>query len=182
MRYGGRDVEAILDERDLRGGEKNWSWVKKGVPIRVEVGPRDMAAGTVFVARRDQPPSTKQSLPRDAFVSGIAALLGEIQNTLLARASAHRQDNTRDIDTKEEFYAYFTPKDGRRGGDDDERHEMHGGFAMSHWSGDPDIEARLKADLSVTLRCIPLGGDATPGTCPFTGKPSARRVVWAKSY
>jgi len=181
-RYGRHDVEVTVDERDLRGGEKNWGWVKKGVPVRVEVGPRDMAGGTVFVARRDQPPSSKQSLARDVFVSGIAAMLDDIQNTLLARARAHREANTRNIDTKDEFYAFFTPKDGRRGGDDDERQEMHGGFAMSHWSGDPEVEAKLKADLSVTLRCIPLGGDDAKGTCPFTGKASARRVVWAKAY
>jgi hypothetical protein len=67
-------------------------------------------------------------------------------------------------------------------GKDEEHAKIHGGFALSHWSGDPDIEARLKADLSVSLRCIPFDDHDGPGVCPFSGKPSAKRVVWAKSY
>jgi prolyl-tRNA synthetase len=181
LSHGGRPVEVTIDERDIRGGEKNWGWVKKGVPLRVEVGPRDMASGSVFVARRDQPPSSKQSMPRDAFVSGIAALLDDIQSNLLTRARAHRDAHTRTIDDKDEFYAFFTPPGGSATGDS-ERQDIHGGFALSHWSGDADVEAKLKADLGVTLRCIPLDGDATAGRCPFSGKPSSRRVIWAKAY
>ncbi len=180
-RYGDAQVEATLDLRDLRGGEKIWSWIKKGVPLRVEVGPRDMAAGTVFVGRRDQPPSSKQSVPRDAFVSGVGALLDQIQDNLFARALEHRRAHTRLIDDKDELYAFFTPKGGRHD-DDEERQEIHGGFALSHWCGEPEIEAKLKADLGVTLRCIPLEDQEGPGTCPFTGKPSKQRVVWAKAY
>jgi prolyl-tRNA synthetase len=178
QRHGERDVDVVVDTRDLRGGEKNWSWVKKGIPLRVEVGPRDMAANSVFVARRDQPPSSKQSLPRDAFVAGIARTLDEIQDNLLARAKAYRAAHTRPIDDKEAFYAFFTPQGGGEG----EHQEPHGGFALTHFSGDPDVEAQVKADLGVTLRCIPLEDNGGPGRCPFTGKASPRRVVWAKAY
>jgi prolyl-tRNA synthetase len=180
QRHAGRDVDVVLDERDLRGGEKNWSWVKKGVPLRVEVGPRDMAASSVFVARRDQPPGSKQSVPRDGFVAGIAQTLDEIQNGLLARATAQRDANTRAIDDRDEFYAFFTPPGG--GSADDERQAIHGGFALAHWSGDPQVEATLKADLGVTLRCIPIEDRDGPGRCPFSGQPSRQRVVWAKAY
>jgi prolyl-tRNA synthetase len=179
--YHERTVEVTLDERDLRGGEKNWSWVKKGVPVRVEVGPRDMASSSVFVARRDQPASSKQSLPRAAFVTGIAAMLDEIQQNLLSRARAHVQAHTRTIDDKDEFYSFFTPAGGNTG-DEGERQPIHGGFALSHWSGEAEVEAKLKADLGVTLRCIPLEGGGEPGRCPFTGKASQQRVVWAKAY
>jgi prolyl-tRNA synthetase len=180
QRYGDGNLEVIIDERDLRGGEKSWSWVKKGVPLRVEVGPRDIASGSVFVARRDQMSAPKQSLPRDAFVNGVCATLDEIQAGLLARAHAERAANTRSIDTKDEFYAFFTPTQGKGGGD--EEPEIHGGFALSHWSGEAAVEAKIKADLGVTLRCIPLEPGDGPGTCPFSGKPSRRRVIWAKAY
>jgi prolyl-tRNA synthetase len=180
LRYGDGTLEVTIDERDLRGGEKNWNWVKKGVPLRVEIGPRDIASGSVFVARRDQPGAPKQSMPRDAFVNGVVATLDEIQDGLLARARAERTANSRQIDDKNEFYAFFTPKAGRAAGDDEP--EIHGGFAHTHWSGEASVEAKIKADLGVTLRCIPLEAGDGPGTCPFTGKPSARRVIWAKAY
>jgi prolyl-tRNA synthetase len=149
-----------------------WGWVKKGIPLRVEVGPRDLASGSVFVARRDR--GDKQSLPRDAFVSSVPALLQEIQDGLLARARTRLTEHTRTIDDKDELYAFFTPKNT-------EQPEIHGGFALAHWSGDPAIETRLKDDLGVTLRCIPFTHDG-PGRCPFSGAPSPQRVVWAKAY
>jgi prolyl-tRNA synthetase len=164
----------------MRGGEKNWGWVKKGVPLRVEVGPRDMAANSVFVARRDRMDAPKQSIARDAFVSDVGALLDDIQTTLFARARAHQHENTRVIDDKAEFYAFFTPKGGAAA--DAEAQEIHGGFALTHWSGEAEIEAKIKSDLGVTLRCIPLDAGDGPGICPFSGKPSKQRVIWAKSY
>jgi prolyl-tRNA synthetase len=172
VRYHERNVEVEVDERDLRGGEKNWSWVKKGVPLRLEVGPRDMAQNAVFMARRDLPPNEKQTLSRDALIGGVAAMLDEIQAKLFERAKTFRTSRTREIDSKEDLYAYF-------GGKDDDASQA--GFALTHWSGDPAIEAKLKEDLGVTLRCLPLDASA-PGTCPFTGAPSKQRVIWAKAY
>jgi prolyl-tRNA synthetase len=127
-----------------------------------------MAQDAVFMARRDKPANEKQSLPRAQFIEQLPALLDEIQHGLLQRARDFRAARTREIDSKDELYHYFTE-------------EPNAGFALTHWSGDPAIEAQLKQDLSVTLRCIPLEASA-PGTCPFTGQPSKLRVVWAKSY
>ena len=85
------------------------------------------------------------------------------------------------IDSQDEFRAFFKPKNP-------EQPEIHGGFAISHFSGEPELEAKIKDELGVTVRCIPLKGQiegadpANPGTCPFTGKPSKQRVVWAKAY
>ncbi len=168
VRYEDRNVEVEFDLRDLRGGEKNWSWVKKGVPVRLEIGPRDVAQDAVFMARRDRPSNEKQAMPRTQFVAELPKILADMQNALLERAKKLRASRTRDIDSKQDLYDYF-----KEGGES--------GFAMAHWSGDPEIETKLKQDLSVTLRCIPIE-KSEPGTCPFTGKPSAQRVVFAKSY
>jgi prolyl-tRNA synthetase len=174
LRYHERTIEVELDERDLRGGEKNWSWVKKGIPVRLEIGPRDMAQDAVFMARRDRPTNEKQSMPRAAFIEGLPALLDDMQQNLLERARQFRASRTREFDSKDELYSYF-------GADQGEATANQTGFALTHWSGDPSIEAQLKQDLGVTLRCIPLEASA-PGRCPFTGQPSKQRVVWARAY
>ena len=107
-----------------------------------------------------------------------------MQDAMLAKATAHRDEHITVIDSRDDFYAYFTPE---REGDGKTPAPIHGGFAMTHFSGDVELEERIKKDLAVTVRCIPtegqgLPGQDEPGTCPFTGKPSAGRVVWAKSY
>ena len=167
----------VVDERDERGGEKVWHWIKKGVPLRLEIGPRDMEKDAVFVGRRDRAPKDKQSVPRAEFVATIAATLQSIQDGLFARAKDLREQHTRRIDTKDEFYAFFTaprvPENAPT--------PIHGGFALTHFSGDVELEERIKDELGVTVRCIPLE-KSEPGTCPFTGKPSPQRVVWAKAY
>ncbi|MDR0535596.1 MAG: proline--tRNA ligase [Puniceicoccales bacterium] len=170
--YFGRSIEAHIDDRDLRGGEKTWGWVKKGIPLRVEIGPRDIVADTLSVARRDT--GEKRPIPRAEFVATLPALLQAIQDNLLSRSKKFRDDNTRIVDTKEDFYAYFTPANR-------DKPEIHGGFAMAHWNGDAAVEERIKKDLNVTIRCVPLEG-GEPGVCPFTGQPSKQRVIFAKSY
>ena len=136
-----------IDDRDLRGGEKYWSWVKKGIPLTIEIGPRDLENGTVFVGRRDHG-SKREGMERQALVDGVTNILEEIQSNLFARALAFREENTVTIDSKEELYAYFTPQNKSKP-------EMHGGFALVHWDRDPQWEEQLKNDLKVTVRCIP---------------------------
>jgi prolyl-tRNA synthetase len=166
------DVE--VDKRDLGGGVKNWEWIKKGVPIRIEVGPRDLEKNSLVVNRRDQPVKTKETMSIQEFVATAREMLMSIQQNLLSRATEFRDRNTRKIDSKEEFYEFFTPKNPAKP-------EIHGGFALAHWNGSRAIEEQIKNDLKVTIRVIPFG-DSEPGQCIFTGEPSARRVVWAKSY
>ena len=171
--FAGGSVRVEIDDRDLRGGEKYWSWVKKGIPLTVEIGPRDLENGTVFVGRRDHG-SKREGMERQALVDGVTNILEEMQTNLFARAHAFREENTVTIDSKEELYAYFTPQNKSKP-------EMHGGFALVHWDRDPQWEEQLKNDLKVTVRCIPddLG---EPGTCIFSGNESPGRVVLAKSY
>ncbi len=176
--YNGAPIEVQVDRRDLGGGVKNWEWIKKGVPLRVELGPRDLESGNVAVSRRDQPIKAKEFLARNEFVRRAPEILDSIQNNLLQRAKAFRDVNTRELNSKEEFYDFFTPKNSGKP-------EIHGGFALAHWNGSRDIEEQVKDDLKVTIRCIPLGDPAAPaepGTCIFSGAPSLRRVIWAKSY
>ena len=177
QKYADRSVGVLVDEREERGGEKVWHWIKKGVPIRLEIGPRDMEKDALFVGRRDKAPKDKQSVPRTEFVATIAATLQDIQDGLLSRARAFRREHTKQIDTRDEFYAYFTSPPVP----ENQPTPIHGGFAMTHFSGDVELEQRIRDELSVTVRCIPLER-GEPGICPFTGKPSAKRVVWAKAY
>ena len=168
-----------IDSRDLGGGVKSWEWIKKGVPLRIEIGPRDLESGNAAVARRDKGPKEKEFLPVDSLSARVPELLGEIQDGLLHRALEFRKRHTRKIDTKEEFYAFFTPQNPNKP-------EIHGGFALAHWSGSPEVEAKIKEELKVTIRCIPEldGGEYTDesGVCPFTGEASLRRVIFGKAY
>ena len=84
--YAGEPVRVLVDDRDIRGGEKVWQHIKRGVPLRLEVGPRDIESGSVFVGRRDKPHKDKTSIPRQQFVETVVDVLGEIQSTLFQRA------------------------------------------------------------------------------------------------
>ena len=176
--YAGAPVRVELDVRDANGGERRWQWIKKGVPMLLEVGPRDIDKDSVFMGRRDKTPKEKTGVPRGELVAKIGTILQEIQDTLFARARAYRDEHTREIDTKDDFYAFFAEPAKKKSNDPT---PIHAGFAMTHFSGDPALEAKIKEDLKVTVRCIPLAA-GEPGTCPFDGKPSAKRVVWAKAY
>lgn len=175
LNYHGYPLSVLVDERDMRGGEKAWNWIKKGAPLRVEVGPREVEAGALAILRRDRGHKESLTLTPDQLVDQALTLLDEIQNGLFEKAKAFRDAHLKKIDTKEELYTFFTPKNA-------EQPEIHGGFALCHWCGDPAIEERVQEDLGVTIRCIPLDDTDGPGTCPFTGKPSPQRVIFAKSY
>jgi prolyl-tRNA synthetase len=177
QRYEGGAVRATVDERDERGGEKVWHWVRKGVPVRLEIGPRDLDKDAVFAARRDRAPKDKQSVARAEFVAKIGETLESIQRGLYERAAAYRDEHTVEIDDRDEFYAFFTAPSVPEGAPT----PTHGGFALTHFSGEVELEQQIKNDLGVTVRNIPLDKSG-PGVCPFTGKPSAQRVVWAKAY
>ncbi len=163
-----RPLAVEIDTRELTGGEKAWSWVKKGVPIRVEVGGKELQNNAVFVGRRDKEYKDRVSINRQQFIDNIVTELNDLQAALLDRARAFQQENTRIIDNKADFYEFFTKSDG--------------GFALAHWNGDAGIEAKIKQDLNVTIRCIPLTEKAEPGQCIFSGDKSTQRVIFAKSY
>jgi prolyl-tRNA synthetase len=160
-----------LDNRDSR--DRKWQWVKKGVPVRLEIGPRDIANDTLMPGRRDSTDKPKP-VPRSQFVANIATLLGDIQKSLFDRAAAERKDATVRIDSLPEFERFFTPKD-------EKNPEIHGGLAYCHFVESPEMNETLKS-LKVTIRCVPVDAEDEPGKCIFTGQPSTRRAVFAKGY
>jgi prolyl-tRNA synthetase len=172
--YDRGTVKVEIDARDI-GGARGWEWVKKGIPLRVEVGPRDIEKDSVFVGRRDDVTGKKQSMDRRQFIADTATILDDIQSNLFQRAKAFQESHTERIDGRDAFYDYFTPLNP-------EKPEIHGGFALSGWCGSPDCESRMKEDLAVTIRCIPLDITDEKTSCVCCGKEASGRVVYAKAY
>jgi prolyl-tRNA synthetase len=167
LRYGENRLRVLLDDRDLRGGEKTWEHIKKGVPIRLEVGPRDVESDSVFMGRRDHAPRDKKGVGRQEFVDSVMGILDEIQDTLFQRALKRREDATVEVSTQEEFEAYFA-------GDNP-------GFAWCYAADDESYEAVL-GKYKVTPRCIPVDDNDELGTCIFTGEEGQKKIVFARSY
>jgi prolyl-tRNA synthetase len=176
QKFHGEPIVVEVDKRDLGGGVKNWEWIKRGVPVRIELGPRDLEKNSVALSRRDKGTKEKEFLPANQAVERIAEILQSIQDNLFARALALREQHARDIDSTEEFYNFFTAQNSNKP-------EIHGGFARAHWCGSAECEAKIKDDLKVTIRCIPFDAPNDNGECICgCGQPSTRRVIFAKSY
>jgi prolyl-tRNA synthetase len=174
VRFADAAVRVEVDERDI-GGARGWDWIRKGIPLRLEIGPRDIAADAVFLARRDRPHREKISMPRERFLQDLPALLAEIQEALFQKALAFREQHTREMDDLASFERHFTPENP-------EKPEIHGGFVLAHWCGSAACETRFKDQLAVTIRCIPLTAKREAGGCIACGAPSTKRVVFAKAY
>jgi prolyl-tRNA synthetase len=170
VHFDGHPLEVIIDTRDIRGGEKNWSWIKKGIPIRVEVGAREAAAGNVSVFRRDKPHKEALVLSKEEFAAKASALLKEMQTNLLKKATEFRESNTKEIHSKKDLYDYFNSKGDMQG------------FALCHYHEDGKLEDQLKEELNVTVRCFPLHMKEENGKCVLSGKESRRKAIFAKSY
>lgn len=175
LSFEGVKVYIELDDRDLTSSERNWYWIKRGIPLRIEIGPRDIAQNTVMIARRDKEPRDKESIAVDMLPSYISETLSAMQEGYYQRALVFREENTKNIDDKDEFYRHYTPKNSKQP-------EIHGGFANSHWCGDAACEEQIKNDLKVSIRCIPFDAKEEKGSCICCGKESNRRVIFAKSY
>lgn len=165
--YHGSKIGVEIDTRDLTGGEKVWSWIKKGVPIRLEIGGKEVAANSVFMGRRDKEHKDRRMVTRNEFVQTLTAELDDMQAHLLMRAREFQKQNTVSITSLSDFSDHFK-------GD--------GGFALTHWNGDAAIEAKMKQEFGVTIRCIPFMKHPTPGKCIFTGEHSNQQVIFAKAY
>ncbi len=152
------------DADNRRPGFKFADYELKGVPVRLAVGARDLENNTVELMRRDT--LEKETLPLDGIAGHIENLLEEMQQNIYNKALDYREKMTTTADTYDEFK---------------EKIEK-GGFILAHWDGTPETEEKIKNETKATIRCIPLDGDETPGVCMVTGKPSARRVIFARAY
>lgn len=169
QRFAGRPISALVDSRDLRGGEKFWSWVRRGAPVRVELGPRDVDGGNVVVYRRDRPAKEKAIVPRAQFVAGMPALLGEMQQALLDAATARQNAATRCVTSEADLRSMFQGEGGA-------------GVALCHWDADTKEELRIRDQLGVTVRCLVMDSKETPGRCVLSGRTTSRVAALAKAY
>lgn len=167
LRYHDQALSVHIDMRELTGGEKSWSWVKKGVPIRLEIGIKECQAQTVFKGRRDQEYQARSSQSKDEFLQTVITELDEMQANLLARAQTRMQQNLVPIQNKQEFEAFF---------------KIENGFGLACFAGDAALEAKIKQEYGVSIRCIPFEHYREPGPCIFTAKKQAPAVIFAKAY
>ncbi len=153
------------DDANKRPGWKFAEYEAKGVPVRVAIGPRDLAENQAEVARRDT--KEKNTLSLENFTEQIQSLLDNIQKNLFDKANAFRQGNMRKVDDYESFKVQL---------------EKDSGFFLAHWDGTVETEMKIKEETKATIRCIPLDQEKEEGVCMYSGKPSVGRVVFAKAY
>lgn len=161
-----KGIRVKYDNRDThKPGWKFNEYELKGVPVRIAIGPKDVEKGTVELARRDT--LQKEFIDKEKVVGRVISLMNEIQETLFQKAVSYRSEHTTEVASYEEFKSVLNGK---------------GGFVLAHWDGTSETEERIKNETKATIRCIPLEGDNASGTCIFTGKPSERKVLFAKAY
>jgi prolyl-tRNA synthetase len=160
----GRAVH-VDDRLNLSPGWKFHQWEQRGVPVRLELGPRDLEQNQAVLVRRDT--GEKQPVPRSGLKAAVDAAMEDIQNTLFQRAKDLREKFTFPVDDEKTFR---------------EKLEDPGGFLQVHWCGDQACEERVQQETKATIRCIPLDAKEEKGSCPFCGKESSRRVIFAKAY
>lgn len=160
-----KSISVKYDDADnKRPGFKFADYELKGVPVRLVIGPKDLEENTAEVMRRDT--LGKETVSLDGIVDYVANLLEDIQNNIYTKARNFRDSHIFEANSYDEFKELIEK----------------GGFVLAHWDGTTETEERVKEETKATIRCIPLDGDTTPGTCIFTGKPSERRVIFARNY
>lgn len=168
MRYHDEHIRVLVDARDMNGGEKTWDHIKKGTPIRLEIGPRDMANDSVFMARRDLGHKDKTALKQDEFLASACDILDQIQTGMFDRAKQRLVENTHFVESLAEFSHAF-------------KGEEAPGFLQVFCDESADYDEMVKP-LKATARCIPLQTDGLVAPCIFTGKETNRQVIFAKAY
>lgn len=165
--FHGEPIRVLVDKRDVRG--KKWEWVKKGAPIRIEIGPRDLESRKVCLQRRDQGSMEKSFLAKEDFLQNVENTLQEIQDTLLQRATEFRDANTQDCTDSAQFEKHW---------EDDQP-----GWLVTPWAGTREEEEELSKKHKISIRCLPLDQqDGEEAACILTGKPTKVRAIWGRSY
>ena len=161
-----KGIRVKFDNRDThKPGWKFNEYELKGVPVRLAIGPRDVENGTLELARRDT--LTKETISRNEVVTTVVELMDEIQSNLYNKAVGYRTKNTTEVNSYDEFKEVLNSK---------------GGFILAHWDGTSGTEEKIKNETKATIRCIPLDAKEELGSCMVTGKPSTKKVLFAKAY
>ena len=161
-----KGLSVKIDDRDnVRSGYKFDEYELKGVPVRLALGPRDLENGTTELVRRDT--LEKETVPQEGLTDRVAALMDEIQQNIFRKALDYRNSMITKVDTWDEFVDVL---------------ENKGGFISAHWDGTVETEVAIKDATKATIRCIPMDAVEEEGKCVFSGKPSHRRVLFARSY
>ena len=161
-----KGLSVKIDDRDnVRSGFKFAEYELKGVPVRLALGPRDLENGTIELVRRDT--LEKETVPQEGLTDRVAALMDEIQQNIFRKALDYRNSMITKVDTWDEFVDVL---------------ENKGGFISAHWDGTVETEVAIKDATKATIRCIPMDAVEEEGKCVFSGKPSHRRVLFARSY
>ncbi|MGB0991096.1 MAG: proline--tRNA ligase [Akkermansiaceae bacterium] len=169
--FGGQPLRVHVDARDIGGGAKKWEWVKKGAPVRIEIGPRDLESGKVCLQRRDQSPNEKEFVPKEEFIRNVESILGEIHANLLGKATELRDSNISECTSLEEFENHWSKENDLPG------------WLLTPWNGSREQEEELSKKHKITIRCIPNEGqDGAPEPCILTGEPTSQRAIWGRSY
>ena len=169
-KFADRAVSVEIDQRDTQAGTKKYEWIKKGIPIRLEIGAREASAETVTVYRRDQNRDQSTVVKMNELVPFVIQTLGMIQAHYYQQAHDFLNTHMRtDLTTLQELQEYFSNPENI-------------GFVQAKWCGDAKPEELLKQDFKVTIRCIPEKQTRTQGTCILTGKPATMDVIFGKSY
>ncbi len=160
----------------MQGGQKKWEWVKKGAPIRIEIGPRDIESRKVCMQRRDRPATVKEFLGKEEFLQIVPDVLQEIHDTLLQRALEFRDANIIPCGDLDSFHTHWAGENP--------------GWLATPWAGTPEEEDALSKQHKITIRCMPLADAGLPaavvsgtgGTCFLTGKTCSPVAIWGRSY
>ena len=173
--YGGRPIQVHFDTRDLKGSDKGWQWIKKGVPLRIEVGPKDFAAGQITVYRRDgENVKDRLTFKVEEFPAQAAKLLAEIQENMLEQAEKYQKEYTYKATSFDDLKSIF-----KSSGSEDR--EITGGFVRAYWAEDPE-SLKMLDDLKLYVTCIPADQPGVEGKCILTGKPAKTEFIFARKY
>jgi prolyl-tRNA synthetase len=170
--WAGTPVRAEVDSRERKPAEKRWEWIRKGAPLVIEIGERDLEQGVITITRRDDPELARDQIPRDGAAEAVVGVIDEMQVGYYEEAERRLRERTReDITTLDEFREFFS-------GDETES----GGFVLAPWSEEPSTEATM-AELGVSVRCIPFDAQLPPDArCVITGGPARVMAIFAKAY
>ena len=174
--FHGDPIRAFVDARDIQGGSKKWDWVKKGTPIRIEIGPRDIESRKVCLQRRDHSPADKAFLGKEDFLQNVTNILQEIHDNMLAKARALRDANITPCSEIDAFHAHWEKENP--------------GWLLTPWAGTSEEEDALSKQHKITIRCLPLADAGLPDSlfaglsenCFLTGKQSNFFSLWGRSY